>query len=61
MVALKICGGIIKEKGSENCFSEQNGWNVHNRLRHRALNKKVGSNYTQDWVQALPAGRSDRI
>ncbi len=37
------------------------GRNVYNRLRHRALNKKVGSNHTRDWVQALPAGRNDRI
>ena len=37
------------------------GRNIHNRLRHRAPNKKIGSNYTRGWVQALPAGRDDKI
>ena len=28
---------------------------------HRVINKKIGSNDTRDWVQILPAGRSEKI
>ena len=51
---------IKKKKTPHGVFSFFSA-DIHKKLHRRKMNKKIGSNYTRDWVQALPAGRGDKI